>query len=355
MYKDYLEDFVINENESVYKACWQYQRNKEALLLVVDSDNKFKGVVGSQEIKNSFLDDGGGRTLCVKDICNCNGVKIICKEGEDFYAEGRNIFVEKNIHYVPVIDYEKNIIDLFSKKRAFFKQAYWAGDLDRMIYARNIWIMATTAQEMGIKEFSVIEFGVAGGNGLVAAEFYAREISRLFDLKIEVYGFDNAIGLPVIKESCVQKEIPYIFYGGLYDYMNIEKLTKRLRSAKLIIGDIEETLKDFIEVYNPAPIGVIFVDVDQYAGTAAILSFLEADDKNFLPRMNIYFDDIKPELESRGEHRAILEFNQRNTNIKILPEDSSTKEKKCLRYQHPLYAKEIKYDTTVCAYSYYTI
>lgn len=352
MYKDYLEDFVINENESVYKACWQYQRNKEALLLVVDSDNKFKGVVGSQEIKKTFLDGG---LLYVKDICNCNGIKIICKEGEDFYAEGRNIFAEKNIHYVPVIDYEKNIIDLFSKKRAFFKQAYYAGDLERMVYARNIWKAAETARQIGIEEFSIIEFGVAGGNGLVAAEFYAREISRLFGLKIEVYGFDNAAGLPAIKENCIQKEIPYFFYGGLYDYMDIEKLNKRLRTAKLIIGDIEETLNDFIKVYNPAPIGAIFVDVDQYAGTAAILSFLESDEKNFLPRIDMYFDDIGPHIESRGEHLAILEFNQRNTNMKILPEDSRSKEKRCFRYQHPLYAKEIKYDTTVCAYSYYTI
>lgn len=63
MYKEYLEDFVINENESVYKACWQYQRNKEALLLVVDSDNKFKGVVGSQEIKKSFLNERGEGVL----------------------------------------------------------------------------------------------------------------------------------------------------------------------------------------------------------------------------------------------------------------------------------------------------
>ncbi|MDE7203516.1 MAG: hypothetical protein K2O91_16850 [Lachnospiraceae bacterium] len=256
---------------------------------------------------------------------------------------------------MPVIDYENNIIDMFSRRRAFFKNAYRAGDLERMVYARNIWKMAEAAQQIGIKEFSIIEFGVAGGNGLVAAEFYAREISRLFDLKIEVYGFDNAAGLPAIKENYIQKEMPYLWYGGLFDYMNIEKLNKRLRSAKLIIGDIEETLKDFIEVFHPAPIGVIFVDVDQYAGTAAILSFLESDDNNFLPRMNIYFDDMSFETESRGEHRAILEFNQRNTNMKIIPEDLRTREKRCFRYQHPLYDKEIKYDTTACAYSYYTI
>lgn len=352
MYKDYLEDFIINENESVFKACWQYQRNKEAILLVVDDNMKYKGIVGSQEIRKSFLDE---RLLYVKDICNYNGIKIICEEGEDFYAEGRNIFAEKNVRYVPIIDNEKNIIDLFSKRRAYFRKEYRTNNLQRMVYAKNIWEMAESAKEIGIKEFSVIEFGVAGGNGLVAAEFYAREISRLFNIKIEVYGFDNAAGLPAIQGNYMQKEIPYWFYEGRYNYMNIEKLKKRLRTAKLIIGDIEETLADFVEVYKPAPIGVIFVDVDQYAGTTAILSFLESDDNIFLPRMNMFFDDISPATESRGEHRAVLEFNQRNENIKILPEGSHTKEKICFRYQHPLYAKEIISDETVCAYSYYTI
>ena len=86
-----------------------------------------------------------------------------------------------------------------------------------------------------------------------------------------------------------------------------------------------------------------------------ILSFLESDDKNFLPRMYMYFDDINISVESRGEHRAVLEFNQKNRNMKILPEDSTTKGKMCLRYQHPLYAKEIKGDETMCAYSLFTI
>ena len=154
MFKSYLEDFVINENESVYKACWQYQRNNETLLLVVDDSKKFKGVIGLQEIKKSFLEDD---LVSVKDICNCNGIKIVCKEGEDFYAEGRSIFAEKDISYVPVIDSEKNIIDLFSRKRAFYKDEYRAGKLPNMIYARNIWETAKMAREIGINEFSVIE------------------------------------------------------------------------------------------------------------------------------------------------------------------------------------------------------
>ena len=40
MYKDYLVDFIIHENESIYKAGWQMWRNKTNLL-VVNDDDKF--------------------------------------------------------------------------------------------------------------------------------------------------------------------------------------------------------------------------------------------------------------------------------------------------------------------------
>lgn len=36
MYKDYLVDFIIHENESIYKARWQMWRNKTNLLVVND-------------------------------------------------------------------------------------------------------------------------------------------------------------------------------------------------------------------------------------------------------------------------------------------------------------------------------
>lgn len=116
MYKDYLEDFIIDENESVYKACWQYQRNKEALLLVVDANKKFKGIIGSQEIRRSFLDGG---EVKVKDICNSNGKRIICKDGEDFYAEGRIIFEENEIFYLPVVDEETILLIYFQENVPF--------------------------------------------------------------------------------------------------------------------------------------------------------------------------------------------------------------------------------------------
>lgn len=351
MYKDYLVDFIIHENESIYKAAWQMQRNKTNLL-VVNDDDKFVGIVGEKEVKNSFFFEG----KCVADIMNRNPTKIVAAPETDLYSDARNIFAEKGMQFIPVVDEENNVIDMFSQQRAFFLRYYRERRLQKMNYAESIFNAVHQAQQLGIKGFSVIEFGVAGGNGLVAAEFYAREISRLSGINIEVYGFDNATGLPKIK-NLPQKEAAYMWQEGMFNVMDVELLQKRLRSAKLVLGDIEESLETFNKIYNPLPIGVIFVDVDRYESICPILRYLENNEERFFPRIEMYFDDIIDATDSIGEHLAVQEFNRRNDNIKILPEGSYVKTKVCFRYSHPLYNapyKEAK-EFTGCNYSLYTI
>lgn len=351
MYKDYLVDFIIRENDSIYKAGWQMWRNKTNLL-VVNDENKFVGIVGKKEVENSFF----GRGELVADIMNRNPVRIIATPETDLYSAARNIFADKGMQFIPVIDEENNVIDMFSQQRAFFLKYYRERRLKRMNYAECIFRAVYQAQQLGLKGFSVIEFGVAGGNGLVAAEFYAREISRLSGINIEVYGFDNATGLPEIKDL-PQKEAAYMWFEGMFDVMDVELLQKRLRSAKLVLGDIEESLKTFDERYNPLPIGVMFVDVDRYESTCPILRYLEKNEERFLPRVEMYFDDIIDSTDSIGEHLAIQEFNRRNDNIKIRPEGSYVKTKVCFRYSHPLYNApyEDAKSFTGCNYSLYTI
>lgn len=334
MHRDYLDDFIIDESDTIYKAAWMYQRNRSSLLLVVDDNSKFKGVVALPEIRKTFFDEN---IKYVKQICNDKCIKIVCDDEVDVYQEARNIFAEKNIYFIPVIDKYNNIVDIFSRRRAFFLQEYHSHRLPRMNYAECIFKMAQDARQLGITKFSVIEFGVAGGDGLVAAEFHAREIARLFNIEIEVYGFDNAAGLPPIENY--RKEAGYMWYEGLFNVMNVEKTKKRLRYAKLILGDISISLRTFIQEYKPAPIGVIFVDVDRYASTCPILEFLSdgADEKFFMPRMQMYFDDIVEYTDSIGEHLAVKEFNEKNVDVKILPDDSHTKNKICFRYSNSLY------------------
>ncbi len=52
------------------------------------------------------------------------------------------------------------------------------------------------ARAIGINRVSVIEFGVAGGNGLLSLERIAEKVEGVFGIGIDVYGFDNGIGLP---------------------------------------------------------------------------------------------------------------------------------------------------------------
>jgi hypothetical protein len=52
------------------------------------------------------------------------------------------------------------------------------------------------ALSLGYKEVSILEFGVAGGNGLVALEAIKEIIERYLPIKIRLFGFDMARGYP---------------------------------------------------------------------------------------------------------------------------------------------------------------
>ena len=52
------------------------------------------------------------------------------------------------------------------------------------------------ASTLGVKRISVIEMGVAGGNGLVSLERVSEKSEDIFGVGIDVYGFDSGCGLP---------------------------------------------------------------------------------------------------------------------------------------------------------------
>ena len=55
---------------------------------------------------------------------------------------------------------------------------------------------AHLAKTLGITALSLIEFGVAGGNGLVDLDQIALAIEALLGVHVAVYGFDTGRGLP---------------------------------------------------------------------------------------------------------------------------------------------------------------
>jgi hypothetical protein len=160
--------------------------------------------------------------------------------------------------------------------------------------------------------------GVAGGNGLVSLEEHAKQISKLFSIGIDIYGFDSGEGLPEPKDY---RDLPYHWKGGFYK-MDVPKLQARLQNAKLVLGDIKDTGKEFFTKYNPAPIGGIMFDLDFYSSTVEAFRMLDAEEKYFLPRVFCYFDDVlggERELynDYTGERLAITEFNQAHQSTKL--------------------------------------
>ncbi len=141
----------------------------------------------------------------------------------------------------------------------------------------------------------------------------------------------------------------YCWNEGFFEG-DMTRLEKRLDFAKLVIGPLAETAPEFIEKYDPSPIGAMMIDVDLYSSTVPILDILSKPSDRFLPRIQMYFDDIFDWNEYAGETLAIKELNSRHDRIKISPEHCVVGRpdyklpnlKTCHLFDHPLYNKTIK-------------
>lgn len=175
---------------------------------------------------------------------------------------------------------------------------------------------ADLASNLKMDTISFVEFGVAGGNGLVELESIAIELEELYGLRIEVYGFDTGKGLSKPKDY---RDLPHLWSEGDYA-MDEEKLKAKLKKARLILGDVEDTIDGFIQS-KPSPIAFISFDMDLYSPTVASFRALTGSTSILLPRIHCYFDDIMgySYSEFNGERLAIAEFNEQHKMKKISP------------------------------------
>jgi hypothetical protein len=175
---------------------------------------------------------------------------------------------------------------------------------------------AALAKVLGKPRISVIEFGVAGGFGLIALENIAEAVSELADIGIDVFGFDTGAGLPPPADV---RDQPNLWYGGQLP-MDKQKLMSRLKRAKLHIGPVKDTLADFTNS-RPPPVAFASFDMDLYSSTRDALGILEVDHARLLPRVFSYFDDIFGYTfnDFCGERLAISEFNANHVSTKICP------------------------------------
>ena len=182
-------------------------------------------------------------------------------------------------------------------------------------YESIVFEACVEAKKLGFKDISVVELGVAGGNGILALEKYKDRIEKVLGINIHIYGFDLGCGLPEIK---VPEDLPFKFKEGQFS-TDIEVHKEKFRS-KIFYGDIKDTVGEFIKT-NPATIGCVFVDLDLYTSTVKFLSQIPKLEKVLLPRTLFYFDDIFDREyhvgQFNGELKAINEFNDSHDKFKL--------------------------------------
>lgn len=186
----------------------------------------------------------------------------------------------------------------------------------RPAYLVGMLFAAHRARAQGVREISAIEFGVAGGNGLLALQDEAEAVERATGVAIRVYGFDAGPGgLP---DFCGDyRDHPDMWRPGDYP-MDVDALRRKLAPrTTLVLGDVRANIEGFRGEHDPSPVGFMAIDLDLYSSTAAALRVLELCP--ILRYVAIYCDDVDlPQCHRwAGERLAIEEFNRKHTDLKI--------------------------------------
>jgi hypothetical protein len=196
------------------------------------------------------------------------------------------------------------------------------GVFSRPHYAYGVYSAASLAKSLNLRGISVIEFGVAGGRGLRALESIAQIIGEHMDIRITVAGFDGGKGMP---EPVDYRDLPHVWGKGFYSMDEQRLRAKLLPNTELILGDVQETVPQWLSRSGVLPLGFVAFDLDYYSSTVAAFRVFETENVNSrLPRVYCYFDDIIwPETachnEYTGELCAIREFNEEHEHKKICP------------------------------------
>lgn len=185
-------------------------------------------------------------------------------------------------------------------------------------YAYGVYLSCMQARMLGHSCTTVIEFGVAGGNGLLALENAAVEIGAALNVEVAVLGFDNGEGMP---PSSDVRDMVYWYLPTAFK-MDIPRLKARLKKAELFIGPVNETVVEAIKDLR-GPIGFCSLDMDYYTATVEALRIFDAPAETRQPRVAIYADDIfgvhdlNLVCSGVGEELAFAEFNATHTDLKI--------------------------------------
>jgi hypothetical protein len=236
-------------------------------------------------------------------------LKSILKKSKQWLEEGE----KSPVPNIPSVPFDNNYEWLRAGHQKLVQDSLCA---KKPQYAWGVLQGAALAKVLGMERISVIEFGVAGGAGLLALERIAEHCQELVDIGIEVYGFDTGTGLPKPSDY---RDCPNFWREGQYP-VDPDRLQKRLRRACLKLGSVQDTVPTFIDA-EPPPVAFVSFDLDLYTSTRDALRLFKAEYDLLLPRIISYFDDIIGTTVSdyTGERLAISEFNTTHTMRKLSP------------------------------------
>jgi hypothetical protein len=209
-----------------------------------------------------------------------------------------------------------NLISVWYLLFGNFRQKVNYDLVPREPYSFGILSAADFAKRNHIKKISIIEFGVAAGNGLLNMCYIADQVTKLTGVEFEILGFDTGTGMPPPIDF---RDHPEKYFTGDFPPIDNQKLLNSLpENAKLILGNINDTIS-VLEKYCTCPIGFVSVDVDYYSSTIDCLKVFKLPPNNYLPYVYTYFDDVYDldDNEFCGELLAINEFNSENEYRKI--------------------------------------
>jgi hypothetical protein len=139
-------------------------------------------------------------------------------------------------------------------------------------------------------------------------------------VRVEVVGFDAGAGMPPPTDY---RDLPYVWAPGMFA-MDEPALRRRLRGARLIIGEVERTVPEFLRQGDYPPVGFVAFDLDYWSSTNAAMQVLDGPSRLRLPRVFCYFDDVVSDdweihCEHVGELLAIRDFNAAHEKLKVSP------------------------------------
>jgi hypothetical protein len=86
----------------------------------------------------------------------------------------------------------------------------------------------------GIRVFHALNLASRAVRGLVAMERHAEVVHAETGVEVVVFGFDTGKGMPAPQDY---RDMPYLWQSG-YFAMDVPKLRARLKSARLVLGDV---------------------------------------------------------------------------------------------------------------------